>query len=283
MSIAILGTGLLGSGFARAALRRGWAVNVWNRTPEKAQLLATDGAKFCTDVNAAIAGVQFVHLVLSDDAAVDSTIERIQKHLEPGVIIIDHTTNSVSGTAERVRNLSKVGLLYQHAPVFMSPQNALESTGVMLISGVKNQYENLLPHLSPMTGKLVYLGEDPSRAAAMKLAGNLMLMSITTGLADMAAFLKAVDVPRVEIENLFEHFNPGASVLPRAKRMLSANFDNPSWELQMARKDAGLILAEAEKQNMHLSSVTNYAAIMDEWIKKGFANSDWTVIGKNSI
>jgi 3-hydroxyisobutyrate dehydrogenase len=281
--IAFLGTGLLGSGFVRAALKRGEVVHVWNRTLDKAAALGKDGAKVFPQVADAVKGAERVHLVLSDDEAVESVIKQILPDLGKETIIVDHTTTSVAGTQQRVKNLAGIGVQYQHAPVFMAPLNALESTGVMLISGNKNQYEKISPFLTPMTGKLVYLGEDAGRGAALKLAGNLMLMAITTGLADAAAFLKAVDVPRQELENLFELFNPGASVQPRAKRMLSGKYENPSWELRMARKDARLILSEAEKHGAHLNMVPDYAALMDRWISKGFGEHDWTVIGKDSL
>jgi hypothetical protein len=43
--IAFLGTGLLGSSFVRASLKRGEKVNVWNRTIEKTAALSREGAQ----------------------------------------------------------------------------------------------------------------------------------------------------------------------------------------------------------------------------------------------
>ena len=43
--IAIIGTGLLGAGFAEAACRRGDRVTVWNRTVAKAKALEAFGAR----------------------------------------------------------------------------------------------------------------------------------------------------------------------------------------------------------------------------------------------
>ena len=44
MEIAFFGTGLTGSGFVRRLLADGHAVNVWNRSPAKAQALVALGA-----------------------------------------------------------------------------------------------------------------------------------------------------------------------------------------------------------------------------------------------
>src|SRR6185369_12437277 len=54
--IAFLGTGLLGSGFVRALRGRGEAVNVWNRTAEKAKALEAHGAKAFGDPAEAVRG-----------------------------------------------------------------------------------------------------------------------------------------------------------------------------------------------------------------------------------
>ena len=52
---------------------------------------------------------------------------------------------------------------------------------------------------------------------------------------------------------LFEHFNPGTSVGARAKRMIDAAYDHASWELAMARKDARLMQAEADRAGIALA------------------------------
>ncbi|HRD98930.1 MAG TPA: NAD(P)-binding domain-containing protein, partial [Rubrivivax sp.] len=75
MSIAFLGTGLMGSGFVRRLRTLGHDVNVWNRSPDKARALQAVGARAFDDAAAAVAGVQRVHLSLVDDASVDAVLE----------------------------------------------------------------------------------------------------------------------------------------------------------------------------------------------------------------
>uniref|UniRef100_UPI0027BA56E0 NAD(P)-binding domain-containing protein n=1 Tax=Gemmatimonas sp. TaxID=1962908 RepID=UPI0027BA56E0 len=62
-AIAYLGTGLLGSGFAEAALGRGDSVTVWNRTREKAHALTAFGASVADTPADAVRGATRVHLV----------------------------------------------------------------------------------------------------------------------------------------------------------------------------------------------------------------------------
>src|ERR1700749_2481664 len=126
--IAFLGMGLLGENFSRALLKKGATVRVWNRTFSKAQALEGAGAKAFADVAEAVRGADTVHLTLRDDAAVDEVLAAATPGLQPGDTIIDHTTTSVPGDIERTRALKERGFTYLHAPVFMGPQNALDST-----------------------------------------------------------------------------------------------------------------------------------------------------------
>jgi 3-hydroxyisobutyrate dehydrogenase len=281
--IAFFGMGLLGSNFVRALRRRGETVRVWNRSPDKARALAAEGAESFDDPAEAARGAARVHLTLADDASVDEVLERARPGLGRETIIVDHTTTSPAGAAARVARWAERGIAFQHAPVFMAPQHALESSGVMLVSGDKARYEALAPELSKMTGKLIYLGQEPDRAASMKLLGNLFLISMTGGLADMFALAKALDVPADEAKQLFDFFNPGATIGARASRMLEGDFAHPSWELAMARKDARLMMEAAARGAASLMVIPAVAREMDRWIEKGHAKDDWTVIGKAGI
>src|ERR1035438_759931 len=193
--IAFLGTGLLGSNFVKAQLKKGHQVQVWNRTASKAKALETIGAKAFQEPSDAVKGADRIHLTLSDDQAVDSILEKASPGFEPGVIIIDHTTTSSSGAAKRTAYWKEHGFTYIHAPVFMGPPNALESTGYMLISGDPEIIKKIEPELSAMTGRLINFGTDTNKAAGMKLLGNLFLMSLTAGIADSLALAKSLSIP----------------------------------------------------------------------------------------
>jgi 3-hydroxyisobutyrate dehydrogenase len=281
--IAFFGTGLLGSGFVRALRRRGEDVQVWNRTAAKARALEADGATVREAPADAARGAARIHLTLSDDAAVDEVLEAARPGFAPGVIIVDHTTTSPSGTAARARRWAERGVAFQHAPLFMGPQNALESTGLMLASGERARFDTLAPELSKMTGKLVYLGPQPERAAGFKLLGNLFLMCMTTGVAEMLMLAKAVGIPAAEAASLFDTFNPAQTLGPRVKRILDGDFAQPSWELAMARKDARLMLEAAAQADLPLAVIPAIAQQMDRFIARGHAHDDWTVIAKDAL
>lgn len=279
---AFLGMGLLGSNFVKAMLKKGEQVHVWNRTASKAKELELFGATAFDNVADAVMGAKRIHLTLKDDASVNEVLQAASKGFSPGVIIIDHTTTSKEGAIQRTKEWKEKGFVYQHAPVFMGPVNALESTGFMMVSGDEALISKLHSELSSMTGKLLHFGNEVGKAAAIKLAGNAFLVCFTAGIRDTLAVSKALNLSVADLFTLFNEWNPGTMLHGRLKRMTSGDYSQPSWELNMARKDTGLFIKAAEGKT-DLTLIPSIAELMDEWIDKGYGNNDWTVIAKDTI
>lgn len=280
---AFLGMGLLGSNFVKAFLQKGQQVNVWNRTTSKAKALEADGAKAFDDIKDAVKDADEIHITLKDDDTVNEVLAMAQAAIRPGAMIIDHTTTSPKGAVERTKKWKELGFTYLHAPVFMGPKNARESTGYMLVSGDQSVIGKVESTLSSMTGKLVNLGDKEGKAAGMKLTGNLFLITLTAGLSDALSLAKAEGISADDVANLFELWNPAAMVPAKLKFISAGDFSTPSWELKMARKDAGLMMAAAKDGNAKLSIVPAIADVMDKWIEKGHGDDDWTIIAKDSV
>jgi len=275
--IAFLGTGLLGTGFVRAALQRGESVSVWNRTIAKAQALAADGARVAQTPAEAVRGASRVHLVLLDDAAVDDVIERLLPGLEPGAVILDHSTTAPRSTAERARRMAERGIDFLHVPVFMGPPQAATAKGLMLAAGPKALFERVQPELAKMTERIRYFGERPDLAAANKLFGNMLIMFVASGLADVFALARSLDIAPTDAYTIFNDFNPSAQVTGRGKRMAEGDF-KASFELVAARKDVRLMLETAEAGGVPLHVVPAIAARFDQVIAAGYGADDLSSI-----
>lgn len=267
--IAFLGTGLMGSGFVRRLRSQGHEVNVWNRSPAKALALESAGARAFADAAQAVAGVDRVHLSLADDASVDAVLEPLAGVIGAGCWIVDHTTTAATATAERTARWQSRGIVFVHAPVFMSPANAAEGTGLMMVSGDKARHDALLPHLQAMTGTVLYMGEAPERAAAYKLLGNMTLLGILGVLADVNRLGHALGMGSAEAFDLFKHFNPGQTLPQRAARILAGPQQTPSFEMAMARKDLRLMMEEAARGGVPLHVTPAFAALLDEGLARG--------------
>ena len=273
--VAFLGTGLMGSAMIEAMLRRGDEVRAWNRTLERARPLEKLGARLASTPAEAARGAERVHLLVSDDAAVDAVLEQARSGIGRDALVVDHSTVSPAGTAARSRACEARGIAFLHAPVFMGPQQCREATGLMLCAGPEDRFERAAPALRPMTGKLWYLGARPDVAAAYKLLGNAMLLVIVGGLADVYQLAAQLGIPATEAHGLFTSFKPGGVIDGRGKNMAEGNF-KPTFELVMARKDVRLMLEAAG--GAPLTLLPALAARMDEVIARGHGAEDVGVI-----
>src|ERR1700743_2896480 len=99
--VAFLGMGLVGANFVRAMINKNEKVQVWNRTASKATALQQYGAIPQPSPAEAVTGADRIHLTLRDDASVDEVLQQAKSGLQPGAVIIDHTTTSVEGAINR--------------------------------------------------------------------------------------------------------------------------------------------------------------------------------------
>jgi len=275
--VALLGTGLLGSGMVRRFLAKGTPVVVWNRTEAKARVLEADGASVAKTPEEAAAGADRVHFVLPDDEVVDAILDRIQPSLKPDAVVIDHSTTLPEKTKGRAERQRARGVRFLHAPVFMSPQMAQDGVGLMLVSGPASIVATVQPALAAMTGEVWQLGERPDLAAAYKLFGNCMLFAINAGLADIMAMARANDVDAIEALTLFTKFQPANVIAGRGPRMARGESLPASFTVEMARKDVRLMIEAAK--NQPLVALPGVAQRMDRLIAAGSRDHDLSAIG----
>ncbi len=278
--IAFLGTGLLGSAFAEAAVKRGDTVTAWNRSPDKVLALAKFGVRAATTPAAAVRGASRVHLVLKDDVVVEEVIAAARSGLSADAILIDHTTTLPRLTAERAERLQAQAVKYLHCPVFMGPPAARNAQGLMVVTGPRALFESVQADLARMTGRLDYLGERTDLAAVNKLLGNAMIIGVSAVMADVLTLAKACGVDAGDAVGLLGALDMNAIVARRGKSMATGDF-TPSFELVMARKDVRLMLETSG--GLPLATLPAVAARMDELIAAGHGARDSAVLAIDAV
>lgn len=276
--VAVLGTGLLGSGFVEGLLGRGATdVAVWNRTRAKAQPLESLGARVFDNASDAVVGVDIVHLVLLDDDTVDAAIAEIRGSLATGAVIVDHTTTRPDRTAKRAAALDASGIDYLHAPVMMGPGAARAAKGIMLVAGPTERVARVRPALEAMTAELWHVGERPDLAAVYKLFGNAAILSMVGVVADIMHMADATGVARADALTMLSKVNLNGSIGMRGPMMAEGNFE-PQFTLDVARKDLRLMLETSTGQPTPM--LRALAARMDEMIEGGEGGRDVAVLGR---
>lgn len=274
--VAVLGTGLLGAGFALNLIDKGHDVIVWNRTASKTDALVAAGAMAALTPADAVRGVERAHLVLTSDDAVDSVIEQALPGLD-GAWVIDHSTNAPARVAERAPRLRAAGVRYVPAPVFMAPANSRNATGLMLLAASDDEAAELTPILETMTGKVWHVGERADLAAVYKISGNAVLLSVSGIMGDLLAIGQAQGLDPDQVFALFDAFQLGP-FFPRAgQRVVSAPTMPASFELTMARKDVGLMIGAARSPD-DLVVLPAIAAAMDRGIAAGKGDKDFAIM-----
>lgn len=278
-NIAFLGTGLLGSGFVEAAVRRGDRVSVWNRTASKARALAELGVRVAATPADAVHGASRIHLVLKDDAVVEDVMAALRPGLAPDAIILDHTTTQPALTAQRSRRLNAEGVRYLHCPVFIGPVAARAGTGIILVSGPASLFKEAQATLERMASRVLYFGERPDLAAVYKLCGNAFIIGSAALVADVFSVGRGAGVAPDDVLQILALFE-GSSVSARAKNMAAGEFA-PNFELAMARKDVRLMIETAGP--LPLAALPGIAERMDVLLADGYGAEDMAVLGVDAV
>jgi 3-hydroxyisobutyrate dehydrogenase len=253
--VAVIGAGgTIGLPVARNIARAGIEVRAWNRTREKAAPLADDGIEIFDTAGDAASGAGTIVTILSDADAVTSTMEGSGGALvgaEPGAIWIQMSTIGIEGTERCAAIADEHELVLIDAPVLGTKQPAEQGKLTVLASGPTEAREACEPIFEAIGQKTVWLGEAGS-GTRMKLVINSWLLSLVEGLGETIALAEGIDVdPAQFLETIAGGpiDNPYAQM--KGRMMVERSFD-PAFKLELAAKDAGLVLEAMERHDLHL-------------------------------
>jgi 3-hydroxyisobutyrate dehydrogenase len=283
-TIAFCGLGMMGSTMAKRLRNCGHTLRVWNRSAEKAKSWAAGGGVACATPQEAARGASQAHLMVADDAAVDSIVfgsNGITSGLSPGGLIVDHSTVAPTGAKDRAKQLRGGGWGFLQCPVFGSPPQIAEGKGLMIVGGDEGAYQKAKATLSEILPDHFRAGGKPEDAATFKLMGNSMLMSVVEALAEYFTIAKANDIDSQRALSLLTVFNPCGTIQRRGPRMASGDYST-TFSLSMALKDVNLML-EAGGSTAKLPALETIANKMKRLIAAGNEDLDLAALGLDVI
>ncbi len=186
MRIGFLGLGTMGAPMATNLLKAGLTVQVWNRTPARAQLFAAQGAKIGKGPAHVAAESDLVITMVAQPKDVEQVVlgpDGVAEGIRAGSILIDMSTVSPATSRKLAGAVAAKGAEFLDAPVVGSKGPATEGTLVILIGGLPITVERARPVLAAMGKTLIYAG-GVGAGAALKLATNLMLAHVGAGFAE---------------------------------------------------------------------------------------------------
>lgn len=166
MQIGMIGLGRMGMNMARRLIRGGHEVAVYNRSPEKVQQMAAEGAQGAgslLEFVAKLAAPRTVWLMLPAGKIVDEHIELLAALLAPGDMIIEGGNSYYKDDAARAEVLQKKGIGYLDAGVSGGIWG-LESGYCIMVGGDEAGFKRIEPLLQTLTQPEGYLYCGPTGA-----------------------------------------------------------------------------------------------------------------------
>lgn len=278
-TVAVLGTGIMGAGMARNLLAAGMEVRAWNRTREKAEPLADDGAQVVDSPVEATRGADFAVTMLSDAGVTEEVAgeEGVLSGLAEGGVWLQMATVGIEGNGRLAELAGKHGVTYVDAPVLGTKQPAEQGQLVVLASGPEEVRDKCGRVFEAVGSKTMWLG--PAGAGSrLKLVVNNWIQGLLGALAETISLARATGV---DPEKFLEAIEGGPLDVPYARikgRMMIEEDFPTSFSAKLARKDAGLILEAANDEDLHLALTEAVVARFDQAIEAGYGEEDMSAI-----
>jgi 3-hydroxyisobutyrate dehydrogenase-like beta-hydroxyacid dehydrogenase len=190
--ISVLGTGRMGSALAQAFLKQGYRVDVWNRTPSKAEPLAALGARVAPSVQDAVAAAEIV-IVNVNDYATSERLLRVDGVLRTlrGKLLVQ----LASGTPKQAREMAawarQHDIGYLDGAIMATPNLIGGPQCTILYSGAVELFEKYKPVLLALGGNTLYVGNDPGHASTLDNALMVLVWGAMFGALQGAAICQA--------------------------------------------------------------------------------------------
>lgn len=220
MKTGFIGLGNMGSAMALNLARSGTELIVWNRSSEKSHALGNADPRIAAVTSAAevFEQARTVILMLANSSAIDAVLERATPafaHRVRGHTIVQMGTTAPDYSAALEADIHAVGGAYVEAPVSGSRGPAEQGKLIGMLAGERAAVALVEPLLQSMCDRTFMCGAVP-QALRMKLAVNLFLITMVTGLAEASNFARHSGVDLAVMRDIIDA-GPMASKVSAAK------------------------------------------------------------------
>ena len=212
--------------------------------------------------------------MLFDADSVAAAIAGAGDALGPRTVWLQTTTVGVHGERQVAGIAGDLQIPYVDAPVLGTKGPAEQGALVVLASGPSSVRPVLDPVLDAIGQRTMWLGEEAGLGTRLKLAANAWVLTAVDGIAQSIALAAALGV---EPQHFLDAVKGGAMDAPyvqlKGAAMLSGDF-TPSFGLDGAAKDAGLIEAAAREAGLDPSLIAAVRDHLRRAAAAGFGDRD---------
>jgi 3-hydroxyisobutyrate dehydrogenase len=276
LTVAVLGTGLMGFGMARNLAAAGHRVRAWNRTISRAMPLAEHGVQVVDDAAAAVRDADAVLTMQLDGPAVRATMDTAASAFTAGAVWAQTSTVGPQAQAGLAALAAQHGALFLDSPV-LGTKSVAEAGQLTVLAAGPAEPRPVADRVFDAIGqKTVWLEGDAadSPASRLKLVLNNWLLALTVATGETLALAKGLGV---DPDHFFEAIDGGTLDVPylriKAAAILNADF-TPNFSLNAAWKDLRLIVGAAEAAGVRLDMAAAAAERMSRAAELGHGDED---------
>jgi 3-hydroxyisobutyrate dehydrogenase len=280
MEVGFIGLGVMGQPMALNLARAGTPLMVWNRSAARGEPLRAAGAKVADSLEELFRRTRVVILMLADDAAIDAVLSRNTPAFAEkiaGHVIVHMGTTAPAYSRRLETDILAAGGYYVEAPVSGSAKPAEAGELVAMLAGAHDSVEEVRGLLPPICRQTFPCGPVPN-ALLMKLAVNLYLIPMVTGLAEAFYFAERNGLNPGQLQAVLDA-GPMASNVSRVKAAKLAGHD---FSVQAAipdvLKNSRLALAAARASGTAAPLIEVCEELYGEALAEGHARSDMVAV-----
>jgi 3-hydroxyisobutyrate dehydrogenase-like beta-hydroxyacid dehydrogenase len=214
-------------------------------------------------------GAEQVFVCVGNDDDVRSVVlgdDGVFAGLQPGAVVVDHTTASAELARELATRAAKEGLGFIDAPVSGGQAGAENGVLTVMAGGDAPVFEQVAPVLDCYARCARLLGANGSGQLA-KMVNQVCIAGVVQGLAEAMTLSERAGLDTAAVvEVIAQGAAQSWQMENRYQTMLANEYDH-GFAVDWMRKDLGMVLAEASRLNLELPVTTLvdsfYAQVQD--------------------
>jgi len=217
-NVGFIGLGVMGTPMALNLAHAGMPLMVWSRSSTQYDTLREAGASVVSSPEELASKCPTILLMLANEGAIDDVLGRGTSKfndLVSGHLIVNMSTTSAEYSQGLAIEINAHNGHYVEAPVSGSRKPAEAGQLVLMLAGSEEHVVAVRDLLQPLYRESILCGDVPN-ALTMKLAVNLFLITMVTGLAEATHFAQSHGIPLAKFSHAL-NAGPMASDVSRIK------------------------------------------------------------------
>ncbi|MBY7806911.1 NAD(P)-dependent oxidoreductase [Vibrio fluvialis] len=283
VDVAFIGLGVMGFPMAGHLSQAGYRTNVFNRTESKARQWAQQfSGEFFSTPKAAATECDIVFLCVGNDDDVRSVVygdNSVLAGMEPGSVLVDHTTTSAE-LAEELANACQVkGIAFIDAPVSGGQAGAENGALTIMCGGEPAVFERVAPVMKSYGKQAALMGKH-GQGQRSKMVNQICIAGVLKGLSEGLLLAQKAGL---DIGQLVEVLKHGAAcswqMENRAVTMSQGKFDF-GFAIDWMHKDLNICLSEAKQMGIELPLTQQVDSEYQTLQQQGFGRMDTSALFK---